>query len=243
MGAGNGPNAPSRTGAELPIPSMMEANRITAATSTRRATAAGVACVALVAYALGWFISSSVTARAESTAQQHATFVGGLIADDLEASSVTSPERRTFGRLEHDFSQSLLDGAVVGVRLRRFDGTVLMSSGEVPSSLAGSILPRAFEGRPVSERAVSSSGAELFGSYIPLELEGDGGTLVAVAEVYQDGHAVTAGFDGLRWTLIPATVLGLALLYALLQRVWRAAAAQPEGDVRIFVLGESDAAA
>lgn len=222
---------------------MMETNRIAGAVSARRATVAGVACVVLVAYALGWFISSSVTDRAESTAQQHAAFVSGLMAEDLEASSVTSPERNTFGRLERDFSKSLVDGTVVGVRLRRFDGTVLMSTGEVPGSLAGSVLPRAFEGSAVSERAVSAGGAELFGSYVPLELEGDGGTLVAVAEVYQDGHAVTAGFDGLRWTLIPATVLGLALLYALLQRVWRAAAAQPDGDVRIYVLGESDAAA
>ncbi len=222
---------------------MMETNRIAAGASARWATVAGVACVAVVAYALGWFISSSVTARAETAAQQHAAFVGGLVAEDLEASFVTSPEADTWGRIEQDLSKRLVDGTVVGVRLRRFDGTVLMSTGEAPDSLAGSVLPRAFEGSPVSERVASVAGAELFGSYVPLELRGDGGTLVVVAEVYQDGQAVTAGFDGLRWTLIPATVLGLALLYALLQRVWRAAAAPPEGDVRIYVLGESDAAA
>jgi hypothetical protein len=225
----------------LPIPSMMEKDRVVAAVAARRATLAGIACVGVVAYALAWFISASVTDRAEAAAQQHATFIGHLVSGDLDATSVTSFDRPTMSQLERLLDRRLLDDTVV---LRRFDGTVLASAGSAPVSLDGSVLPRAFEGRPVSERTMSVDGSDLFGSYVPMELEGDGGTLVAVAEIYQDGAAVTAGFDRLRWSLIPAVVLGLALLYGLLQRVWRAASTSvTEEDVKIYILGSSDAAA
>lgn len=180
----------------------------------------------VVAYTLGWFISSQVDRRAELSAEQHANFVAGvLVAADLDAGDVTTAGRARAERLEEAIDHEALDPAVVGVRVRRFDGTVILSIGSTPHAMvaAGSLLPRAFEGRPISEATVSSDGVDLYATYVPLKLAGDEGLLDAVAEVYQDKRVVTAGFDGLRWSIIPGVVVGLAVLYLLLLKVWRAA--------------------
>ncbi len=215
----------SSWGPRRPILQVMEKAALYARLRDRRSVMAGAAALLVVGYALAWFISSQLHGREQLSAQQRAGFLtDAVLADSLDAEDLMAPptgERKQL--LEAEMAEAL-DTTIVAMKVRRIDGTSILSVGTEmdPTMESG---PRAFEGQAVTHNVSDRQGRPLVATYVPLLLD-DASSPDAVVEVYQDAATVWGQFDALRWTLIPAVILGLAVLYVLLMRIWQAAIIQ-----------------
>lgn len=163
-------------------------------------------------------------------AQQHAIFVAdSLVQYKVAGESLTRPFKGArLRRFQRFATTRLLQFPIVRVKIWSNDGTVVYSderrligkSFEVEGGL-----DRALQGETVSfaseldqpenpyERRMAG---KLLETYVPLYLPGDGnGAPSGVVEVYQDYASVQAAIDKLLRILVPALLIGLAVLYVL----------------------------
>lgn len=202
-------------------------------TRIRRSDLLGLIAFFGIGLALTWAIGGLIQGRVKASAEERASLlVNVALTDSLSFDDVVAPvagPRRE--RLITELEQSLLDADVVGLRVRRFDGVVLLSLGTTARGIAvdpASDMTRAFEGRAVTESTTDTLGRKLLASYVPLGISASGDASDVVAEVYQDEGLASAGFRGFERMLIALALAALAALYLTLVKLWRDGASEPE---------------
>lgn len=206
----------------------------------RRIGAAGLVVVVGLGVLMAWLVAGAIGDETRSAAEERARLLAAVVvADELASSEIASPQAAESA--EAEIAARLAGDGVLGLAVRRHDGTVILTTGQVRPTFAvdeRSSLMKAFEGRATSEEVTDDEGRSMIATYVPLALEGDGGHLQAIAEVYQDPSALGGKAALARWSLTVAAFVFLIVVYAFMMRSFRIALEGP----RVAAVAQPDVA-
>jgi signal transduction histidine kinase len=187
----------------------------------------------LIGVGIGALRAGDLRSRSEEAATVRAELIAEsviaplLVPEDLRG-PISGARYQVLDRAIHEFAMD--DAGVERVKIWNVDGMVVFSNDRGQVGLRPEMeedLLEAFEGEVaseisdlseaenVSERALAD---QLFETYVPVHLPGDGGSTeaTAVIEIYQDYSAIQLEIDHLNDTLKISLGIGLLVLYVLL---------------------------